>query len=63
MAVTLKLVPTDAAESVAERIKLIEACEAYIRQTVARYDGLKAFETALAKHGVAEKVAKIAGGK
>ena len=40
-----------------------EACEAYIRQTVARYDGLKAFETALAKHGVAEKVAKIAGGK
>lgn len=61
MAVKFTLVPDEAAASIAQRIKLIETCEAYVRETVARYDGLKAFEAELAKHGVADKVKKITG--
>jgi len=59
MAVKLTLVPDEAAASIAQRVALLETCEKYIRETVARYDGLKAFEAELAKRGVAEKVAAI----
>ena len=59
MAVKLTLVPEEAAQSIAARIQTLEACEKFVRETVSRYDGLKAFEAELAKHGVAEKVQTI----
>ena len=59
MAMKLTLVPSEAAESIAARVRLIEQCEAYIKATVARYDGLKSFEAELSKHGVTEKVAAV----
>lgn len=59
MAAKLTLVPDEAAESIAARIRLIEQCEKHIKETVARYDGLRAFDAELNKRGVAEKVAAI----
>lgn len=55
----LRLVPVEAAASIAARIKTIQQCEAYIRETVKRYDGLKAFESELVKHSVSEAVLEI----
>lgn len=55
----LRLVPEEAAESIAVRIRQIKQAEAYIKETVARYDGLKAFEVELQKHGVSKDVLDI----
>lgn len=55
----MKLVPNEAAASIAARLKTIERCEEIIRETATRYDGLKAFEAELSKLGVAEKVAAL----
>lgn len=55
----LKLVPAEAAASIAARLKTIEQCEAIIRETVVRYDGLRAFEAELAKRGISDKVAAL----
>lgn len=59
MAVTLKLVPVEAAASVALRIKQIQQAQAYVRGVASRYDGLKSFEAELEKHGVSEAVKAI----
>ena len=59
MATKLTLVPEEAAASIAQRVKLIRQCEAYIKDVVGRYDGLKAFEAELAKHGVSGDVLDI----
>ena len=59
MATKLTLVPEEAAASIAQRVKLIKSCEVYIKDVVGRYDGLKAFEAELAKHGVAKDVLDI----
>lgn len=59
MAAKLTLVPDEAAASIAARIKTIHQCEQYIRETVKRYDGLKAFEAELEKHGVSDGVTAI----
>ncbi len=59
MAVKLILVPEEAAASIAVRIKQIQQAEAYVRDVVSRYDGLKSFEAELAKHGVSEAVKAI----
>lgn len=59
MAVTLKLVPEEAAASIAVRVRQIQQAEQYIKDVVGRYDGLKSFEASLAKHGVGEAVAAI----
>lgn len=55
----LRLEPDSAALSIKRRIDLIDQCEAYIRATVQRYDGLKAFEAELEKHGIKERVAAL----
>lgn len=55
----LRLEPESAALSIKRRIDLIEQCETYIRETVARYDGLKSFEVELDKHGIKERVAAL----
>jgi len=59
MANELRLVPDQAAASIAARIKTIENCKAMIRETVERYDGLKAFEDKLAAHGVKDAVDRL----
>lgn len=59
MPIALKLVPNLAAESIAVRIATIASCEKYIRETVARYEGLKIFEAELAKLGVSEAVQAV----
>jgi hypothetical protein len=59
MASELRLVPDQAAASIAARIKTIENCKAMIRETVKRYDGLKAFEDHLAAHGVKDAVDRL----
>ena len=56
---TLRLDPENAAKSIKARLDTIAQCEAYIRETVARYDGLKSFEKLLADAGVAERVHAI----
>lgn len=63
MAVKLTLVPDEAAASIEMRIKLIEQCERFVRETVIRYDGLKAFEAELEKRGIAAKVKTITGAR
>lgn len=55
----LRLVPDQAAASIAARLKVIEQCKAMIRDTVKRYDGLKAFEDQLAGHDVKEAVDRL----
>lgn len=52
----LRLVPDQAAASIAARINTIQQCKVMIRETVKRYDGLKAFEDHLSVHGVKEAV-------
>ena len=51
--------PENAALSIAARVETIKKCETYIRETMKRYDGLRALETLLAQQKVAEKVATI----
>ena len=58
---TLRLDPENAAKSIKARLDTIRQCENYIRETVTRYDGLKAFEARLAEMGVAEAAHAIAG--
>lgn len=56
----LRLVPNEAAASIAARVKTIRQCQAYIRETAARYDGLAAFTKALEAVGLtAADIAKI----
>jgi hypothetical protein len=55
----LTLVPDEAALSVKRRVETIAQAKAYIREVVARYDGLNSFENLLADHGVAAEVAAI----
>jgi hypothetical protein len=50
MASNPKLIPAEAAASLAARAKTIVACEKYIRETVARYGGITVLEPHLAKH-------------
>lgn len=59
MANELRLVPDQAAASIAARIKVIENCKAMIRETVKRYGGLKAFEDQLGKAGVKDAVDRL----
>ena len=59
----LRLDPENAAASIAVRIKTIAQCEDYIRATVARYDGLKAFHELMAAHKIADAVARIVAKK
>ena len=61
MAVKLTLVPDEAAASIEQRIKLIEQCETHIRETMARYDGLKAMDAELERRGILAKAKQIAG--
>lgn len=61
MALVLRLEPESAALSIKRRIEQIEQAKAYIRETVARYDGLKSFETELDKHGITDAVAAVTG--
>lgn len=57
---TLRLAPTEAAASIAARVRTIKACQTYIRETAARYDGLAAFTKALEAVGLtAADIAKI----
>jgi hypothetical protein len=59
MATVLRLEPESAALSIKRRVELIDQCTQYIRETVARYDGLKAFEAELEKHGIKDRVAAL----
>jgi hypothetical protein len=59
MANELRLVPDQAAASIAARVKVIENCKTMIRETVKRYDGLKAFEDQLAGLGVKDAVDRL----
>lgn len=61
---TLNLAPDDAAPSVARRVNQIIELEKQVKDIVARYDGLNAFETKLSELGVKEFVdALMAEGK
>lgn len=53
------LVPEQAAASVAARVKTVVSCEAWIKDVVKRYDGLKTFEAELQKHGALDVVRQI----
>lgn len=55
----LSLDPENAALSLAARIETIRKCEQYIKETMARYDGLKSLEALLEQAGIASKVAEI----
>ena len=59
MATKLTLVPDEAAASIAARVDVIKKCEAYIRDVVGRYDGLRSFEVELQRLGVSEAVLAI----
>jgi hypothetical protein len=59
MATVLRLEPESAALSIKRRVELIDQCAQYIRETVARYDGLKSFEAELEKHGIKDRVASM----
>jgi hypothetical protein len=59
MATELRLVPSQAAESIAARLKTIEQCRAIIVATVERYDGLKAFEAELEARGIKDAVDQL----
>lgn len=56
---SLRLDPENAAASIANRCRTIGQCIAYIRATAERYDGLKAFDAELEKHGVKAYVDSI----
>lgn len=56
----LRLEPDSAAKSIGVRLETIRQCEQYIRETMRRYDGLRAFETRLSQMGIAEQVHAIA---
>jgi hypothetical protein len=55
----LSLDPENAAGSIASRIETIRKCELYIKETMARYDGLKSLQTLLDQAGITDKVAAI----
>jgi hypothetical protein len=55
----LRLDPDNAAKSILVRLGVIKQHEDYIRKTMARYDGLRSFETQLEAAGVAEDVRAI----
>lgn len=55
----LSLDPENAAKSLAARIKTIQDCEDYVKEVMARYDGLKSLQTLLEQAGIASKVAEI----
>lgn len=61
MTSVLRLDPDNAAQSIKVRIDRIEQDKAYVRETVARYDGLNAFEAKLVELGIADAVHAIAG--
>lgn len=63
MTTVLRLDPDNAARSIKVRLDTIQQCEAYIRETVTRYDGLRAFEAKLADLGIADAAHKLAGGE
>lgn len=63
MSATLRLNPENAALSIKARLDTIRQCEAYIRETVASYDGLKAFENLLVEKGLSEAAHAIADRK
>lgn len=56
---TLTLDPDNAALSMQARLVTIEQCKKYIRETVARYDGLNALDVKLAELGITDTVAAI----
>lgn len=60
MGTTLHLDPENAALSIKARLDTIRKCEAYVRETVARYDGLKSFEARLAELGIHDAAHAIA---
>ena len=51
--------PLRAAASIAARIKSISQAETYIRKVAASYGGQSAFETELARLGIAREVSAI----
>lgn len=55
----LSLDPENAAKSLAARVQTITDCEDYIKEVMARYDGLKSLQTLLEQAGVASKIAEI----
>ena len=55
----LSLDPENAAASIAARVETIRKCEAYIKDIMGRYDGLKSLETLLVEAGVAAKVRAV----
>lgn len=55
----LSLDPENAAASLASRVETIRKCEQYIRETMARYDGLRSLQTLLQQAGIADEVAAI----
>lgn len=55
----LSLDPENAAKSLAARVQTIMDCEDYIKEVMARYDGLKSLQTLLEQAGVASKIAEI----
>lgn len=59
MANELRLVPDQAAASIAARVKVIEQCKVMISETVKRYDGLKVFEDQLAQLGAKDAVDRL----
>ena len=56
----LLLVPEEAAASIEARVKTIAQCKAYVRETMKRYEGLKALDAELEKRGILKAVAQIA---
>lgn len=59
MANKLTLVPDEAAASIAVRVQQIKLAEAYIKEVVGRYDGLRSFEAELQKLGISADVLAI----
>lgn len=55
----LSLDPENAAKSIASRVETIRKCEDYIKETMARYDGLKSLQDLLTQAGIASKVSTI----
>lgn len=55
----LSLDPENAAKSLAARIKTIADCENYIKEVMARYDGLKSLQTLIEQEGIASRVSEI----
>jgi hypothetical protein len=55
----LRLDPANAALSIRVRVRQIAEAEKYVRETVARYDGLRSFHAELERMGIAEEVFSI----